>query len=263
MEYSIILVSTIHSICTFIYIVMCFIYLSFGVNSHGLPKLLLKCAPLAILIAQVMFSLAYVASESMNAEKSQEDGHAAENDDVIRHMKILIWGLVFSCIGDGCLVFPRIFQFGLLSFAVAQCVYIHLFGLNLDLLYNLPLQGLFSAVGVALLSGTIMVGFWIQLKSHMRNLSLKLPIVTGVVVYFILVSTMLWSAVLRLQLNGDWASGLGVVGAILFYISDLLIAVCAVWKLRPMLLQGRALIMAMYYGAQLIISMSVILGRFK
>lgn len=250
MEYS----RIIHSICMVVYIVMCFIYLLFGVNGHRLQKLVLKCAPLVILIAQVMFSLAYVASDSMNAEKSQEDGHA----DMIRHMKILVWGLVFSCVGDGCLVFPRIFQLGLLSFAVAQCIYIHLFGLNLDLLFNLPLQGLISAVGVALLSGTIMAGFWIQLKSHMRNFSLKLPIIIGVVVYFILVSTMLWSAVLRLQLNGDWASGLGVMGAILFYISDLLIAVSAMWKMRPMLLQGRALIMVMYYGAQLIISMSVI-----
>ena len=173
-------------------------------------------------------------------ECREESGrwHAAENDDVIRHMKILIWGLVFSCIGDGCLVFPRRFQLGLLSFAVAQCIYIHLFGLNLDLLYNLPLQGLFSAVGVALLSGTIMVGFWIQLKSHMRNLSLKLPIVTGVVVYFILVSTMLWSAVLRLQLNGDWASGLGVVGAILFYISDLLMG--WTWEVNDAILNAKS-----------------------
>ena len=73
-------------------------------------------------------------------------------------------------------------------------------------------------------------------------------------------STMLWSAVLQLQLKKDWASGLGVMGAVLFYISDLLIAVCGVWKLRPMLLQGRALIMAMYYGGQLIISMSVTQG---
>ena len=253
MEYSI-----LHSLCTVIYIVMCFIYLSFGVNSHRLQKLLLKCVPLAILIAQIVFSLAYVASEPMNAENSQEDGRAAVNDDMIRRMKILVWGLAFSCIGDGCLVFPRILWLGLLSFAVAQCIYIHLFGLNLDLLFNLPLQGLVSAVGVALLSGAILAGFWIQLKSHMRNLSLKLPIIIGVVVYFILMSTMLWSAVLQLQLNGDWASGLGVMGAILFYISDLLIAVCAMWKLRIMLLQGRALIMVMYYGAQLIISMSVI-----
>ena len=227
-----------------------------------MQKLLLKCAPLAILIVQAVLSLVneLETSEHLDVVKGQEDGHAAINSDIIRRMKVLVWGLVFSCIGDGCLVLPRIFWIGLLSFAVAQCIYIHLFGLSLDLLFNLPLQGLVSAVGVALLSGAILAGFWIQLKSHMRNLSLKLPIVIGVVVYFILMSTMLWSAVLQLQLKKDWASGLGVMGAVLFYISDLLIAVCGVWKLRPMLLQGRALIMAMYYGGLLIISMSVTQG---
>lgn len=248
---------------TVMYIMMCFIYLTFGVNSHRKQKLLLKCAPLLILIALVVFSLVNVpaASEPVGTGNIQKDIRSAVSSDTIRRMKILLCGLMFSCIGDGCLVFPpKVVWFGLLSFAVAQCIYTHLFGLHLDLVLNLPLQGIVSAACVALVSGTIMCGFQMQLKARRRtDFKLHPLIIVSIVVYFILISTMLWSAVLQLQLRSGLASALGAVGALLFYISDLLIAVSAVLKMRPLLLQGRALIMMTYYTAQLFISLSVML----
>ena len=158
-------------------------------------------------------------------------------------------------------MFPRkVPWFGLLSFAFAQCVYTHLFGLHLDLLLNLSLQGMVSALCVALLSGAIGWGFQMQLKGHKTtNFKLHPLIIVSIVVYFILISTMLWSAILQLQLQGGVASIFGAVGALLFYTSDLLIAVSAVLKMRPLLLQGRALIMMTYYSAQLSIMLSVML----
>lgn len=248
---------------TVMYIMMCFIYLTFGVNSHKKQKLLLKCAPLLILIALVVFSLVSVpaTSEPVDTGTIQKDIHSAVSSDTIGRMKILLCGLMFSCIGDGCLVFPpKVAWFGLLSFAVAQCIYTHLFGLHLDLVLNLPLQGIVSAACVALVSGAILWGFQMQLKAHKRtDFKVHPLIIISVIVYFILISTMLWSAVLQLQLRSDLASALGAIGALLFYISDLLIAVSAVLKMRPLLLQGRALIMMTYYTAQLFILLSVML----
>jgi len=203
------------------------------------------------------------ASEPVDTGNIQKDIHSAFSSDTIGCMKILLWGLMFSCIGDGCLVFPSkitCIWFGLLSFAVAQCIYIHLFGLHLDLVLNLPLQGIVSAACVALVSGAILWGFQMQLKAHKRtDFKVHPLIIISVIVYFILISTMLWSAVLQLQLRSDLASALGAIGALLFYISDLLIAVSAVLKMRPLLLQGRALIMMTYYTAQLFILLSVML----
>ena len=78
-----------------------------------------------------------------------------------------------------------------------------------------------------------------------------------VLVYFALISIMLWSTLLQLEQKCYLSSVLGAIGGLLFYVSDVLIAAGAIWQLQ-VLLHGRILVMCTYYGAQLLISLSVV-----
>ena len=81
-----------------VYAMTCFIYLSFGVNSHRMQKLLLKCAPLVILIALVVFSMVTLpaASEPVDTENIQNHVRSTISSDIIRHTVgigvLLHWG---------------------------------------------------------------------------------------------------------------------------------------------------------------------------
>ena len=87
-----------------------------------------------------------------------------------------------------------------------------------------------------------------------RFISLVMPVT---LVYFILISLMLWSVILQLQQSYSLFNVFGAVGGLLFYVSDVLIAAGAIWQLR-VLLHGRILVMCTYYGAQLLITLSVV-----
>ena len=87
-----------------------------------------------------------------------------------------------------------------------------------------------------------------------RFISLVMPMV---LVYFALISIMLWSALLQLEQIFYLSSVLGAIGGLLFSVSDVLIAAGAIWQLR-VLLHGRVLLMCTYYSAQLLITLSVV-----
>ena len=242
---------------TIVYGLLAFIYLLLGVHSRKkLYKAVLKCLPIALLVGLVIWTQAHTRS-------IQEDNESGS--DVAWRHQLLLWGLVLSGLGDVCLTAPPFLGlFGILFFAVAQCVYVVLFGLNLQMLVELGFVGLLSGGFVFMMSLSILLLFGWNFHSFLKSgdhgvrrrfLMLVMPLVLA---YFVLISVMVWSALVRVQNRMDLASLLGAGGALLFYVSDILIAAGVIWQVR-VLLQGRILIMVTYYGAQYLITLSVLL----
>ena len=154
--------------------------------------------------------------------------------------KILI-GLFFSVIGDAFLVWKgNYFIHGLLSFAVAQAFYAWAFGIK-------PLKPLTGLV-VACLTSSIYLYLLPGLNGKMVYFCL---------LYICLIAFMAWRAIARFQKYDDWpwTSLSGVLGALLFVISD---AVIAINKFLYTVPYNHQIIMTTYYAAQMLISLSVV-----
>lgn len=244
--------------CSFfcaMYCVLCVMYLLFGVNSRSQWKrAAMKCLPIAFLVVLTVTSaLSHLKNDKWNAEENRNQPN----------FQLLFLGLLFSGFGDVLLVYHSIL--GMISFAVAQCIYTVLFGLSANKLVEVQQSvfGLSSGLFVFLLSLSILLIFaWhfsLVLKSgdhgmRQRFLGFVMPMA---LVYFALISLMLWSALLQLQHRMDLVGVLGAVGGLLFYVSDVLIAAGAIWRFR-ILLHGRIVVMVTYYSAQLLITFSIL-----
>ncbi|KAJ8676657.1 hypothetical protein QAD02_012444, partial [Eretmocerus hayati] len=122
--------------------------------------------------------------------------------------KILI-GLVFSCFGDAFLVWPSCFIIGMSMFAIAQIMYITAFGFNP---FNAKLGAIIYAT-CAMIICILMPGLTGVLK-------------IGVPVYTLLLGTMSWRAMARVQYSQKhqtWIRVCSCIGSICFVISDTLI----------------------------------------
>ncbi len=232
-----------------LYSVLCVLYVELGLKTRvKLLRLVLKCLPILFLITWIL-SYMFTAVNSGKTEvpltsKHNESGKVAK-------LTPLIWALTFSVIGDGFLVFPKVFPIGLLSFGISQCVYIHLFGVTVVTLLDVSWLGWATFTLVGLMASTF-VFYFHQKIQHV--VSLPRTILGCVYVYFTLLSLMLWSTLLRFQVEFDLSSFVGIVGGALFYVSDILIAVTAVWKVQ--LLHWREMIMITYYSAQFCLALS-------
>lgn len=217
-----------------IYTSLCVLYLTFGVDSSNKAvKAVLKCIPIVSLIASTtMYAIPFGMGPI---------GHQEANDSYER----LIFGLIFSCLGDFYLVFQKTFLLGVISFGIAQCIYIALFGGIELLLLNLTPSAIVA--GVAILT-VAMFSFFLMFPK------LTWGLLIPVLVYVILISTMLWCAVRSvLELPDDRNRLIGAIGASLFFISDMVIVLRARFKI-PL---GSIMVMLTYYSAQLLISLSV------
>ncbi|XP_037015745.2 lysoplasmalogenase isoform X2 [Artibeus jamaicensis] len=145
---------------------------------------------------------------------------------------VLQVALLFSALGDICLVWPQAFLCGVLAFSQAQLLYTWVFGLR-------PLRlGLLLPV---LLVSLPFSGF---LLSRLQP-DMALPLAA----YGLALSTTLWRGLAR--------GGRARWGATLFAISDAVLA----WDtfVQP-LAHGRLLVMATYYAAQMFIALSAFQG---
>ncbi|KAM7057813.1 lysoplasmalogenase TMEM86B [Molossus nigricans] len=144
------------------------------------------------------------------------------------HSSVLQGALVFSALGDVFLIWPQAFLRGVLAFTVAQLLYVWAFGFR-------PLQpGLLLPIALASLP------FYGLLLLHLSP-DLVLPLTA----YALALSTMLWRGLAR--------GGSAGWGALLFAISDTLLS----WDafIQP-LAHARLLVMATYYAAQFLITLS-------
>lgn len=179
-------------------------------------------------------------------------------------------GLVFSMIGDACLVYKEdYFIFGIASFGIAHLIYLSAFGIKP---FNLRLA--WALTGCAIMASALYV-------PHIKSYVLKV----AVPIYMLLLLSMLWRAISRLDLfstpstnttnsltsasstsqltpssttaanEWSWTKKCCTLGALFFVISDSILSfdlfICNIPYSHPM-------VMLTYYAAQLGIALSVI-----
>ena len=214
-----------------IYILLSLIYLLIGLRiENKLFKSMLKCAPAIFLLS---FTVSLMANNRLGPlETSSNLGRVT-------------WGLLFSALGDVYLVFDNLFLLGVGSFTIAQAIYIFLFEGAVLLAHPFGQVEIISAIAVGLVSALI----------YLYLLPKFTPILAiALLVYCVLISTMLWSAVVRAQLTPNASTLSAAVGACLFYTSDLLLGLKQ-WRLTIPF--GDFLVMSTYYAAQMFIARSV------
>ncbi|KAM6452595.1 lysoplasmalogenase TMEM86B isoform 1-T1 [Liasis olivaceus] len=140
-------------------------------------------------------------------------------------------GLLFSCVGDACLVWPESFLAGIGAFSICHISYISAFGWTpLQPLIFLVIEGL-VAVGYAMILLPCLSGFYMW----------------AALLYSVLLGIMAWRAL-------SCSKRLASVGSLIFLVSDLLVAHDKFCTSYPL---ARLLIMSTYYVAQTLIAISV------
>ena len=211
-----------------------FIYLDYTAKSK-IVKLTFKCFPLIMLMLAVTKSLiGSSASVSPSAPGSTN------------RLSLLFWGLLFSVAGDAYLVFSSTFLLGVVSFAIAQGIYVSLFGGGLVLFHGTDNIEIIIGVIVILISCTV----YTSIVSHMKPVLAVLA-----ALYCVLISTMLCTALIQAYRSATYLNIAGAAGSSLFYLSDMMLSVNK-WGVKIPCAQ--VLIMTTYYCAQLLIAGSVI-----
>ncbi|XP_043681592.1 lysoplasmalogenase-like protein TMEM86A [Vespula pensylvanica] len=189
------------------------------------PSLLTACFKCLPIISLIVFVLLHGISLSKEYTFSRR----------------ILTGLVFSCIGDALLVWPNCFIAGMCMFAIAQIMYIYAFGFKpINLLLGAIMYTLCSLVICLLMPG------------------LSGILVIGVPIYTVLLTTMAWRAISRVQFFGElwtWTKLCSCVGSICFLISDTLLGI---HYFRNPLPYSQVSIMLTYYTAQLGIALSAV-----
>lgn len=179
-------------------------------------KVTLKIAPIVTL-------LCHVITRTLEAQDSR--------------LATLLIALLFSLLGDWLLVYQNssiYFVLGIVTFGVQQILYTILFGFSVD--------GIFP---IGLIVAIVSIIIYFYLLPNMKHF-LILPSA----VYCILIGCMLWRALVRFSKYGG---SLNAAGAVLFYVSDSLLAIN---KFRHRIAYGDKLIMITYYTAQLFITVA-------
>ncbi|XP_030080806.1 lysoplasmalogenase-like protein TMEM86A [Drosophila hydei] len=177
----------------------------------------LKCLP----IVALMF---YVLIKGFSLKKQY------------RRSQLILLGLVFSCGGDA-LLNVNLFPFGMVSFGVAHIFYMSAFGWH-------PLKWV---IGVCLYVPVVV--FIVLVHKYLDDI-----LVIGVPIYCVLIITMLWRSLARAVDAKSLLAILCAFGAVLFVISDALIAVTMFLSVD--LPSPRLQIMITYYAAQFAIALS-------
>ncbi|XP_039490064.1 lysoplasmalogenase-like protein TMEM86A isoform X2 [Drosophila santomea] len=197
----------------------------------------LKCLPIFALVF-------YVVAKGISPKKEYR-----------RSVWILL-GLVFSSGGDALLNI-NLFPFGMISFGVAHLFYISAFGWK-------PVKWI---IGLVLYVAVSLCKFCLLAIIHLAYLEYLKPLVVyyvhtklddiliiGVPIYCFLITTMLWRSLARAVDSRNFLAVFCAIGAILFVISDALIAVTMFVGVP--LPCARLQIMITYYAAQFAIALS-------
>ncbi len=156
-----------------------------------------------------------------------------------RYKNAIVAGLLFSLAGDIFLMLPMdLFIVGLLSFLIAQLIYTYAFRTGR------PFRLKFLALLPFALYGVII---FLILLAGLNGMEIP------VAIYVIVILTMAWQAWDQWDnVRAGWAL-LAFIGAILFVISDSILALNRFWE--PFVM-ARALTLSTYYSAQWLIANS-------
>ncbi|XP_032813772.2 lysoplasmalogenase TMEM86A [Petromyzon marinus] len=184
---------------------------------------LIKCLPILCLCA-------FVAAHGMSLRAA-----------VHSYARRILAGLVFSALGDACLVWEAYgyFEPGMLMFGTAHAFYLAAFGIQ-------PLRARLGLVLGA--SGAAIYGLMFPCLPPG-------PMPALLAAYFSLIVAMMWRAAARVGRPWTWNRMCACVGAALFVASDLALAVD---KFCTRLAAAPAFVMSTYYLAQMCIALSVV-----
>lgn len=204
----------------------CIYFVLFIPDTNPSPlAVIVKCLPIVSLIVFVLL-------------------HGMNLSDEYAYSRRILTGLIFACLGDAVLVYNEYFLYGMILFGIAQVVYATAFGMR-------PFNP-YAATVITILASVVQSQLW--------------PVTEGIYavavpIYVVLIAFMAWRGIARVQLFDDlwtWTKLCSCGGAVLFCISDLLIAVDHFVCPVP---YSQALIMATYYAAQVGIALSVVDSR--
>ncbi len=159
-------------------------------------------------------------------------------------------GLVFSLAGDVLLIYqdnPKAFMAGLVAFLCAHVAYVVAFvslQVSLDLGINILVEG-----GAALLLLILGGGVYAYLRPGLGGM--RLPVLAYVVVISLMVQRA--AAVAGVYQGSATQPVLMVAGALLFYLSD---AILATNKFRQPIPYYRLWNLSTYYGGQMLLALS-------
>jgi uncharacterized membrane protein YhhN len=155
----------------------------------------------------------------------------------------VIIGLLFCFGGDIALMFQeqrKAFTLGLVLFLLGHIVYATVFAW----LGQFSALDIFSTLALLILG----VGFYALIKSNLG--SLRVPVIVYIVVISVMVSRALSAFASPVFTNAQ--AWMIAIGAMLFYISDLILAAARFWK--P--LRYHRISLAFYYSGQLLLALS-------
>ena len=223
-----------------IYCSLAVVYVIFGIQNRRFTKCLLKCLPILFLIFSAVVLSAVETTGFSEAARTRR--------------MLLLLALILSCIGDGCLVFHKVFVFGVVSFAVSLLLYINTLEITDSLAY-MSVEGVLAGICILFLGILISITIKVMTSRSSKFPSVPKLIIALILSYYFILSMLLWAGLMLFFRRKDHLGAGAAVGVIIFYISDLLIAASAFWDLR--LLRGRGLIMLTYYAAQLFLMLSI------
>ena len=228
-----------HYVLLLAYGAACLVYMFFFMNSNNrCLKITFKIIPLLIL-----------AFGNTSIIMSQAAPFNIKSSYFLPRLQKYNWSLIFCMVGDAYIIFPNLFLYGLISFAIGQGFLLLMFSDDMYLLFQLTQSEVIS--GLCVLAVSVLI--YKFLYSH-----LSCGLVCPTLVYTLLISAMLWCAIMQAQKFPSAVTVSGAVGAGLFYTSDVLLAVN---KWREKIPIANVLIMGTYYAAQLLITMFVALSE--
>lgn len=136
-----------------------------------------------------------------------------------RFHKRLFAGLIFAFTGDVFLMFlawdPAFFMYGLIAFLICHILYISAFYLDFKSAPELDKKGARIAI---ILCASICIPFYLYIRTNLGVM--KLPVLA----YVIIISLMTMMAAFRNQRVNDSSFKLILTGAVIFMLSDALLA---------------------------------------
>ncbi|XP_070703851.1 lysoplasmalogenase [Pempheris klunzingeri] len=154
----------------------------------------------------------------------------------------VVGGLVFSAIGDCCLVWPELFLHGMGAFAVAHLLYSITFISSRYSVDSSSSLNRFLYIILVMVGG----GFYVYLYPFLQKAPDSDVIIPAVGVYVALI-TLMGALAIRTRHAAT------LLGSLFFMVSDMSLAL-QVFEVTPPMKHGHIIVMVTYYLAQLLIA---------